>query len=173
MDQAQRIQDLQECNFDGNLLWKVQLQELQGALAGQQEDGEDLQLHSPVFYTGRPGYKLSISLNIPAEQDGSSAQDSRKTALHVRLHKGTFDERLHFPFKGTCKVQVQSTPKLSTPNPQQGKSYDIRCRNMAQRVVEGGEHSNSNAIEYLSIAKLMSKEFIIDGAINLLIQFKA
>ena len=82
---AHRLTDLQQSGCTGRLLWKINLPE-----------DNTCQLRSPYFYTGRPGYRLSLTLELA----GFRNNDEIYSSIYVNLEKGDYDDELKFPFEG-------------------------------------------------------------------------
>lgn len=86
--------------FQGLYVWR-----LAGfsAYLKQQESGQSVVLHSPAFYTGRPGYKLCLRLHL---QTATATRCSNYMSLFVHTMQGEFDARLAWPLQGTFRLAV-------------------------------------------------------------------
>ncbi|KAK3510183.1 hypothetical protein QTP70_026776 [Hemibagrus guttatus] len=69
----------------------------------QQEAGQPVVLHSPPFYTGKPGYKLCLRLHL---QTPSAPRCSNYISLFVHTMQGEFDSQLPWPLQGTIRLSV-------------------------------------------------------------------
>lgn len=90
--QLEATEELKTTSFDGKLLWKLQLP----------SSGAQGQVRSPSFYTGRPGYKISVMLELSGHQECGESF----TSFFLNLEKGRFDSQLCFPFSAVCSVMV-------------------------------------------------------------------
>uniref|UniRef100_A0A8B9H3Z0 TNF receptor-associated factor n=1 Tax=Astyanax mexicanus TaxID=7994 RepID=A0A8B9H3Z0_ASTMX len=68
-----------------------------------QEAGHPVVLHSPPFYTGRPGYKLCLRLHL---QTPNAPRCSNYISLFVHTMQGEFDSQLSWPLQGTIRLAV-------------------------------------------------------------------
>jgi len=83
--------DVVERNVTGRVHWKVKV--------NLRRRG---QYSSPVVYTGCPGYKVQLSLDL----DGHRENNIRYSSLHLNLLAGDYDEQIIFPFNATCLVTL-------------------------------------------------------------------
>lgn len=79
--------------------WKIErwASKLEEARSGRANS-----ITSQPFYTGRPGYKFSISLYPNGRKEGKGTH----LALYVAILKGEYDGELPWPFKGRCTVSI-------------------------------------------------------------------
>ena len=149
-EQAVRLKELENCKFDGHLLWKVQLQDAQGRKIANR-------FHSTSVYTGRPGYKMSFTLHLDESNAGS-------TALTAELNTGTYDDQLCFPFNGTCRVSVQDKA-----NARSARKFEIPCVRLVPRPVNTNAHDQpcSANVDFIPMDELLSDSYLKDGALSI------
>ncbi|XP_051885609.1 TNF receptor-associated factor 6 isoform X2 [Pristis pectinata] len=90
--------EAQQCN--GIFIWKVE--NFSVHLLAQAED-QPVVLHSPGFYTGKPGYKLCLRLHL---QTPSAQRCSNYISLFVHTMQGEYDSYLPWPFQGTIRLSI-------------------------------------------------------------------
>ncbi|XP_038663351.1 TNF receptor-associated factor 6 isoform X2 [Scyliorhinus canicula] len=90
--------EAQQCN--GTFIWKVE--NFNAHLQAQAED-QPVVLHSPGFYTGKPGYKLCLRLHL---QTPSAQRCSNYISLFVHTMQGEYDSYLPWPFQGTIRLSI-------------------------------------------------------------------
>ncbi|KAF2977226.1 hypothetical protein EK904_008012 [Melospiza melodia maxima] len=90
--------EAQQCN--GIYIWKIEnFSEHQKA----QEEERPVVLHSPGFYTGKPGYKLCLRLHI---QLPTAQRCANYISLFVHTMQGEYDSHLPWPFQGTIRLSI-------------------------------------------------------------------
>ena len=148
VEQAVRLQELETCKFDGVLLWKVQLQDQQGRRIANK-------FHSPAIYTGRPGYKLSCTLQLDEPDPGS-------TCLSVELLTGTYDDQLTFPFNGTCKVTIDDHV-----NTESKRKFEIPCVRLLPRPVNSNvqEQPFNAKVDFIPVNELFGDVYLKDRSL--------
>ncbi|KAL7831030.1 hypothetical protein SRHO_G00305320 [Serrasalmus rhombeus] len=92
--------ELEAQQYQGVYVWR--LEGFSGHLRNQ-EAGHPVVLHSPPFYTGRPGYKLCLRLHL---QTPSAPRCSNYISLFVHTMQGEFDSQLSWPLQGTIRLAV-------------------------------------------------------------------
>ncbi|BFZ02915.1 hypothetical protein BsWGS_05954 [Bradybaena similaris] len=96
--------ELRERNVTGKLHWKIKLNEMRRCSS----------YTSPAFYTGCPGYKVQLTLDMEGPREGGF----KYTKLTLALLPGDYDHQVIFPFNGTCIVtlfdQVKCHPQQKT-----------------------------------------------------------
>ncbi|XP_051998325.1 TNF receptor-associated factor 6 [Xyrauchen texanus] len=92
--------ELEAQQYQGIYVWRL---ENFSAHLRNQEAGQPVVLHSPPFYTGRPGYKLCLRLHL---QTPSAPRCSNYISLFVHTMQGEFDSQLSWPFQGTIRLAV-------------------------------------------------------------------
>lgn len=132
--------------YGGKQLWKVEI------AAGQNK------YRSRSFYTGCPGYKLHVSLELNGHTESSQTYAS----LFVVYEKGKFDDELFFPFSALCQVT------LFARHP--GKCHDAlvtctavpRCRSDAEPF-----SCQRGRLRFISMEKLLSDTYCVDSCLYL------
>ncbi|XP_072374953.1 TNF receptor-associated factor 6 isoform X1 [Scyliorhinus torazame] len=96
----ERLGELEAQQYNGIFIWKVE-----NFSAHQQAQAEDqpVVLHSPGFYTGKPGYKLCLRLHL---QTPSAQRCSNYISLFVHTMQGEYDSYLPWPFQGTIRLSI-------------------------------------------------------------------
>jgi len=90
---CQISKDLVERNVTGRVHWKIKLNSSVGVAR---------KYLSPVVYTGSPGYKVQLRLDLDAHR-----QDHIKYAsLSLCLLPGEYDDQVIFPFNATCLITM-------------------------------------------------------------------
>lgn len=92
--------ELEAQQYQGVYVWRL---ENFSAHLHNQEAGQPVVLHSPPFYTGRPGYKLCLRLHL---QTPNAPRCSNYISLFVHTMQGEFDSQLSWPFQGTIRLAV-------------------------------------------------------------------
>ncbi|XP_071414752.1 TNF receptor-associated factor 6 [Pithys albifrons albifrons] len=90
--------EAQQCN--GIYIWKI---ENFSGLQKAQEEERPVVMHSPGFYTGKPGYKLCLRLHI---QLPSAQRCANFISLFVHTMQGEYDSHLPWPFQGTIRLSI-------------------------------------------------------------------
>ncbi|KAL2088934.1 hypothetical protein ACEWY4_015833 [Coilia grayii] len=94
------VHELEAQQYQGIYVWRV---EGFSAHLRSQEAGQAVVLHSPGFYTGRPGYKLCLRLHL---QTPSAPRCANYISLFVHTMQGEFDSQLSWPFQGTIRLAI-------------------------------------------------------------------
>lgn len=94
------VRELESQQCQGIYVWRV---EGFSAHLRSQEAGQAVVLHSPGFYTGRPGYKLCLRLHL---QTPSAPRCANYISLFVHTMQGEFDSQLSWPFQGTIRLAI-------------------------------------------------------------------
>nr|QVN25639.1 TNF receptor-associated factor 6 [Clarias magur] len=96
----EKMHELEAQQYQGIYVWRI---EGFSAHLHQQETGQPVVLHSPPFYTGKPGYKLCLRLHL---QTPSAPRCSNYISLFVHTMQGEFDSQLPWPLQGTIRLSV-------------------------------------------------------------------
>ncbi|KAL1007644.1 hypothetical protein UPYG_G00089430 [Umbra pygmaea] len=96
----ENLKELEAKQCQGVYVWP--LEGFSGLLRSQAA-GQPVVVHSPGFYTGRPGYKLCLRLHL---QTPSAQRCSNYISLFVHTMQGEFDGQLSWPFQGTIRLAV-------------------------------------------------------------------
>nr|XP_023406685.1 TNF receptor-associated factor 6 [Loxodonta africana] len=90
--------EAQECN--GIYIWKIGNF---GMHLKCQEEEKPVVIHSPGFYTGKPGYKMCLRLHI---QLPNAQRCANYISLFVHTMQGEYDSHLPWPFQGTIRLAI-------------------------------------------------------------------
>uniref|UniRef100_A0A4W2CR26 TNF receptor-associated factor n=2 Tax=Bos TaxID=9903 RepID=A0A4W2CR26_BOBOX len=90
--------EAQQCN--GIYIWKIGNF---GMHLKSQEEEKPVVIHSPGFYTGKPGYKLCMRLHL---QLPSAQRCANYISLFVHTMQGEYDSHLPWPFQGTIRLTI-------------------------------------------------------------------
>ncbi|XP_060620656.2 TNF receptor-associated factor 6 [Anolis sagrei] len=90
--------EAQQCN--GIFIWKI---EHFSVYLKALEEERPVVIHSPGFYTGKPGYKLCMRLHI---QLPNVQRCANYISLFVHIMQGEYDNYLPWPFQGTIRLSV-------------------------------------------------------------------
>mgnify|MGYP000034144420 CR=1 FL=1 len=137
------IKELHQSVVGGRFQWKVSL------VLGWDK------YQSKSFYTGFPGYKLHMCLEL----QGHVERDKTYASLFVVLEKGQFDDELFFPFNGQCKAKVlsESAPLSETV---------IKCVNIPRCHVENTvSNCQRGRLRFMPTDMLISEDYCIDNSI--------
>ncbi|XP_058017659.1 TNF receptor-associated factor 6 [Ahaetulla prasina] len=96
----EKIADIEAQQCNGIFLWKI---ENFSAYLKAQEEERPVVIHSPGFYTGKPGYKLCLRLHI---QLPSAQRCANYISLFVHTMQGDYDSHLPWPFQGTIRLSI-------------------------------------------------------------------
>lgn len=98
LEDTVRELEAQQCH--GIFVWRL---EGFSAHLRTQEGGHPVVMHSPGFYTGRPGYKLCLRLHL---QTPTAPRCSNFISLFVHTMQGAYDAQLSWPFQGSIRLAV-------------------------------------------------------------------
>ncbi|MBZ3885168.1 TNF receptor-associated factor 6 [Sciurus carolinensis] len=90
--------EAQQCN--GIYIWKIGNF---GMHLKSQEEEKPVVIHSPGFYTGKPGYKLCMRLHL---QLPTAQRCANYISLFVHTMQGEYDSHLPWPFQGTIRLTI-------------------------------------------------------------------
>ncbi|XP_078271224.1 TNF receptor-associated factor 6-like [Rhinoraja longicauda] len=96
----ERLGELEAQQCHGIYIWRVE--KFSSHQLAQAED-QPVVLHSPGFYTGKPGYKLCLRLHL---QSRSAQRCSNYISLFVHIMQGEYDSYLPWPFQGTFRLSI-------------------------------------------------------------------
>jgi len=133
-------------SHSGRLQWKVSL------TAGQEK------YDSPAFYTGIPGYKMHVTLELKGHRE----RDQDFASVFVILEKGDFDEDLFFPLNASCRVRVLSERVES-------EGTEIQCSNIPRSDVTTSQRGR---LRFMPTARLLSDDFCTNNCLYLDIKVK-
>ncbi|KAK7004965.1 TNF receptor-associated factor 6-like isoform X1 [Biomphalaria glabrata] len=121
--QTQMTKDLRDRNVTGRLHWKVKV--------GHQR-ATRTSYCSPTFYTGCPGYKVQLTLNMDGQKDGHV----KYTSISMSLLPGEYDDDMIFPFNATCFVTLYD--QANSPTRQANVTHDIIMREVPRNYSRHG-----------------------------------
>lgn len=157
LSHAVQLNDVQQAGCNGHLLWKINLPE-----------DNNCQIQSPYFYTGRPGYRLSLTLELAGFRDYNEIYSS----IYVNLQKGQYDSQLRFPFEGTCYVTIKD--QSQTHGNHRHFTTSIVCSRVPRCTDEASNNSGRHQRGRLKLMKtneLLGGRFVHQGC--LLLQMEA
>ncbi|MGH0147068.1 UNVERIFIED_CONTAM: hypothetical protein FKN15_030916 [Acipenser sinensis] len=96
----EKVSELEAEQCIGIYLWKL---ENFSIYLSNQEAEQPVVIHSPGFYTGRPGYKLCLRLHL---QTPSAPRCANYISLFVHTMQGKYDSQLPWPFQGTIRLSI-------------------------------------------------------------------
>ncbi|XP_066893091.1 TNF receptor-associated factor 6 isoform X3 [Kogia breviceps] len=97
--------EAQQCN--GIYIWKIGNF---GMHLKSQEEEKPVVIHSPGFYTGKPGYKLCMRLHL---QLPTAQRCANYISLFVHTMQGEYDSHLPWPFQGTIRLTILDQSEAS------------------------------------------------------------
>ncbi|XP_077979650.1 TNF receptor-associated factor 6-like [Glandiceps talaboti] len=146
--QEERISFLENTSFNGKLLWKMKLA----------DKDEQCCLTSPTFYTGCPGYRVCIQVELNAY----NGRDETYTSLFVILQKGTYDDAVKFPFNAVCKLTVYDQDSLSANR--EDFTTTIVCSEVPRSPDNGyNENQKRGLLKFMMTEKLIGAKYAKDG----------
>ncbi|XP_062402935.1 TNF receptor-associated factor 6 isoform X2 [Sardina pilchardus] len=94
------VQELEAQQCNGVFTWRVEgfQEHLESHRANQ-----PVVLYSPGFYTGRPGYRLCLRLQL---QPPIATHNPNFLSLFVHTMRGAFDHQVAWPLQGTLKLTI-------------------------------------------------------------------
>lgn len=95
-----RVEELEAQQCNGIYVWRI---ENFGMHLKAQEEERPVVIHSPGFYTGKPGYKLCLRLHI---QLPNVQRCANYISLFVHAMQGEYDSHLPWPFQGTIRLSI-------------------------------------------------------------------
>ncbi|XP_059140444.1 TNF receptor-associated factor 6-like [Physella acuta] len=121
---TQMARELKERNVTGKLHWKVKVGQLRNPRTSY---------CSPAFYTGCPGYKVQLTLDMDGVREGNV----RYTSLSVTLQPGEYDDDVVFPFNATCYVTLYD--QANTASQRVNLTQEIVLREVPRNHNRGGQ----------------------------------
>ncbi|XP_040184010.1 TNF receptor-associated factor 6 isoform X2 [Rana temporaria] len=95
-----KLVEVEAQQYNGVFVWKIH--HFSAHLKNQEEE-KPVVIHSPGFYTGKPGYKLCLRLHL---QLPSAPRCANYISLFVHTMQGEYDNLLHWPFQGTIRLSI-------------------------------------------------------------------
>ncbi|XP_048356744.1 TNF receptor-associated factor 6-like [Sphaerodactylus townsendi] len=96
----EKITEIEAQQCHGIFVWKID--NFSMYLKAQEEE-RPVVIHSPGFYTGKPGYKLCLRLHI---QSPNAQRCANYISLFVHTMQGEHDNHLPWPFQGTIRLSI-------------------------------------------------------------------
>lgn len=95
-----KLVEVEAQQYNGVFVWRIHHF---SAHQKNQEDEKPVVIHSPGFYTGKPGYKLCLRLHL---QLPNAPRCANYISLFVHTMQGEYDNLLHWPFQGTIRLSI-------------------------------------------------------------------
>lgn len=95
-----KLTEVEAQQYNGVFVWRIHHF---SAHVKNQEEEKPVVIHSPGFYTGKPGYKLCLRLHL---QLPSAPRCANYISLFVHTMQGEYDGLLHWPFQGTIRLSI-------------------------------------------------------------------
>ncbi|XP_060606658.1 TNF receptor-associated factor 5-like [Ruditapes philippinarum] len=146
----EKLKESQMMSYNGKQSWKVEI------LPGQNK------YRSRSFYTGCPGYKLHVSLEL----NGHTEAGHSYASLFVIHEKGQFDEELFFPFSASCGVTLVSTLRTRIYETEVTCTSVPKCRTDAEQF-----QCQRGRLRFIRMDQLLSDTFCVDNCLYM--EFKA
>ncbi|XP_056383856.1 TNF receptor-associated factor 6 [Hyla sarda] len=96
----EKLVEVEAQQYNGIFIWKIN--NFSVHLRNQEEE-RPVVIHSPGFYTGKPGYKLCLRMHL---QSPSAPRCANYISLFVHTMQGEFDNFVHWPFQGTIRLSI-------------------------------------------------------------------
>ena len=153
MSQASSLHDLEYAGSGGSFLWKINLPE-----------ENTCHIRSPAFYTGRPGYRLSLTLELAGFRDYNEIY----TSIFVNLEKGMYDEQLKFPFEGICYVTLFDQVHIGSREGQVNYTTHVVCSQVPRCLHdEAGQGNQRGRLRFMRTNDLLRGRYVHQGALLL------
>ncbi|CAI5778850.1 TNF receptor-associated factor 6 [Podarcis lilfordi] len=147
----------QQCN--GIFLWKIE--NFSVYLKAQEED-RPVVIHSPGFYTGKPGYKLCLRLHI---QSPNAQRCANYISLFVHTMQGQYDSHLPWPFQGTIRLSILDQSEGSSRHNHE-EVMDTKPELLAfQRPMVDRNPKGFGYVTFMQLQALKQKTYIKDDSI--------
>ncbi|MBN3309929.1 TNF receptor-associated factor 6 [Amia ocellicauda] len=154
LEESVRELEAQQCS--GIYIWKV---ENFSSFLHTQEAGQPVVIHSPGFYTGRPGYKLCLRLHL---QTPTAPRCANYISLFVHTMQGEYDSQLSWPFQGTIRLSILDQMENNHHVEVMETKPDLLAfqRPTIQRNPKGFGY-----VTFLHLAVLKQREFVRDDTL--------
>ncbi|CAL1527452.1 unnamed protein product [Lymnaea stagnalis] len=154
-NQSQMSKEIRDRNVTGKLHWKVKV--------GQQRNPRTSYC-SPSFYTGCPGYKVQLTLDMDGHKEGHV----RYTSLSVTLLPGEYDDDIVFPFNATCYVTLYDQANASSRRVNLTQEIVLREVPRNNRGQSGDRIYRRENNKYISRYELMGRQsrFLKNGFLH-------
>ncbi|XP_067104831.1 TNF receptor-associated factor 6 [Osmerus mordax] len=153
----EKVSELEAQQCQGIFVWRL---EGFSAHLRTQEGGHPVVVHSPGFYTGRPGYKLCLRLHL---QTPTAPRCSNYISLFVHTMQGDFDSQLSWPLQGSIRLAVLDQ------NPEGNHHLEVmETKPDLQAFQKPTLHRNPKGFGYvtfLHLQQLQQKGFIKDDTL--------
>ncbi|KAL3875603.1 hypothetical protein ACJMK2_033538 [Sinanodonta woodiana] len=148
LHQNEELNTIKNTSYNGKLHWKIPI-----------SDQRVQKFQSDSFYTGCPGYKVFVSLELSGHKEGNEDYSS----FFVILMKGEFDNSLRFPFNSVCRVTVHDQS-----DPTQPHHATINCTNVSRcQSDELSFNFCRGRLRFMKTLELLSQKFTADGYLYL------
>ncbi|XP_075693160.1 TNF receptor-associated factor 6 [Rhinoderma darwinii] len=95
-----KLVEVEAQQYNGIFVWKINHF---SAHLKSQEEQRPVVIHSPGFYTSKPGYKLCLRMHL---QSPSAPRCANYISLFVHTMQGEHDNLLLWPFQGTIRLSI-------------------------------------------------------------------
>ncbi|XP_053384329.1 TNF receptor-associated factor 6-like [Mercenaria mercenaria] len=141
-----QLKESQMMSYNGKQLWKVKL------VSGTNK------YRSRSFYTGCPGYKLHVSLEL----NGHTESGQSYASLFVIHEKGQFDEELFFPFSASCGVSLLAV------RPTRSHETIVTCTAVPRcRTDTEGFRCQRGRLRFIKMEELLSDAYCVENCLYL------
>jgi len=151
------ITELQAKIWNGHFVWKIVNFD---KLFKQATTGEVPAIHSVPFYTGIPGYKMCLRVNLNGVDSGASTHIS----MFIHLMQGEFDNFLPWPFPGKITLmavdQSENDPLHVTETLVARPGLQAFLRPKTAR-----NHKGYGYVEMISHAVLRTREYLKNNSL--------
>ncbi|KAK3582699.1 hypothetical protein CHS0354_013050 [Potamilus streckersoni] len=148
LNQNEQLNLVNNTSYNGRFHWKIPISNMSIE-----------QFQSGSFYTGCPGYKVCVCIELSGHRENNEDY----TSIFVVLEKGEFDDSLRFPFNSVCHVTVHDQSDNS-------QSYTVvfNCTNVSRCLSEEPSFNFSRGrLRFIKTQELLSEKFIADGFLYL------
>ncbi|XP_007435082.1 TNF receptor-associated factor 6 [Python bivittatus] len=152
----EKITDIEAQQCNGIFLWKI---ENFSMYLKAQEEERPVVIHSPGFYTGKPGYKLCLRLHI---QLPSVQRCANYISLFVHTMQGDYDSHLPWPFQGTIRLSILDQSEGS-PRHNHEEVMDTKPELLAfQRPMAHRNPKGFGYVTFMQLQALKQRTYIKD-----------
>ncbi|KAM5138915.1 TNF receptor-associated factor 6 [Mantella aurantiaca] len=149
-----KLMEVEAQQYNGVFVWRIH--NFSVHLKNQEEE-RPVVIHSPGFYTGKPGYKLCLRLHL---QLPSAPRCANYISLFVHTMQGEYDNLLHWPFQGTIRLSILDQTEGSAMQDQE-EVMDTKPDLLAfQRPTMPRNPKGFGYVTFMHIQALMQRMYI-------------
>ncbi|KAG8438298.1 hypothetical protein GDO86_008831 [Hymenochirus boettgeri] len=149
-----RLAEVEAQQYNGVFIWKIKNFSV---LLKNQEEERPVVIHSPGFYTGKPGYKLCLRLHL---QLPSVQRCANYISLFVHTMQGEYDGLLPWPLQGTIRLSILDQTEGSNTQDQE-EVMDTKPDLLAfQRPTVPRNPKGFGYVTFMHLQTLMQRQYV-------------